>query len=81
MRLQCLMTGHKLRHRFQLWLMRMVVGLPPLDVVRTALYRPRFFGRPFVSLMQGTMRGKSFWTVAEREMIASFISSRNHCVF
>jgi hypothetical protein len=81
MRLQCLTNGHKLRHKLQLWLMRMVVGLPPLDVVRTALYRPRFFGKPFLAVMQSTMRGKSFWTVAEREMIASFVSSRNHCVF
>ena len=81
MRLQRLMNGHKLRHKLQLWLMRIVVGLPPLDVVRTSLYRPRFFGKPFLAVMQSTMRGKSFWTVAERELIASFISSRNHCVF
>lgn len=81
MRLDCLSTGHKLRHKLELWLMRLIVGLPPLDVVRTSLYRPRFFGKPFLSVVQSTMRGKSFWTVAERELIASFVSSRNHCVF
>ena len=81
MRLRCLENGHRWRERVQLRLMGLLVGLPPLDVVKTALYRPGFFGRPFHQVMHGVLRGRSPWTVAERELMASFVASRDHCVF
>jgi hypothetical protein len=51
------------------------------DVVRTLLYRPEFFGRPFRELIQQRLRGPSAWTVGERELFAAFVSDLNKCKF
>jgi hypothetical protein len=73
-------TGHRLRDKAMLRLMRVVMGHAP-GVVRTLLYRKEFFGRPFSQLTQQVMRGASPWTVGEREMFAAFVSRLNQCVF
>ena len=81
MRLQSLESGHGPFSRIELGMMKML-GLPPLDIVRTALYRPHFFGKPFLAVVNGVLRGEtSSWTIAERELLATFVSSRNQCVF
>lgn len=80
MRLECVENGHAPLRRLELKLIGML-GLPPLDVVRTALYRPEFFGKPFLGLVQSVLRGDSSWTVGERELLAAFVSSRAGCVF
>jgi hypothetical protein len=51
------------------------------DILRTLLFRPRFFGRPYSAWCHATLRGPSKWSVWERELFASFTSSLNHCVF
>ena len=51
------------------------------DIVRTLLYRPKLFGGPFNDWIQRGLRGPSGWTVWERELMASFTSSLNQCVF
>lgn len=53
----------------------------PDDIARIALYRPGIFGRPFIRLMREVMRGRSDWTVGERELFAAFVSRRNSCTF
>jgi len=54
----------------------------PIDpVAQLALYRPGFFGDPFLALAGGVMRGPSFWTPAEREYLAVFSSQLNQCPF
>ena len=80
MRLRKVHTGHCLRDKAMLRLMRVVVGHAP-GVVRTLLYRKEFFGRPFSQLTQQVMRGDSPWSVGEREMFAAFVSRLNQCVF
>lgn len=81
MRLQSLETGQGTFHKMEMGMMRML-GLPPLDIVRTALYRPNYFGKPFLAVVNGVLRGEtSSWTIAERELLATFVSSRNQCVF
>lgn len=80
MRLRKVHTGHRLRDKAMLRLMRVVVGHAP-GVVRTLLYRKEFFGRPFSQLTQQVMRGDSPWSVGEREMFAPFVSRLNQCVF
>jgi hypothetical protein len=79
-RLHKVHTGHRLRDRAMLRLMRVVMGHAP-GVVRTLLYRKEFFGRPFSRLTQQVMRGESPWSVGEREMFAAFVSRLNQCVF
>lgn len=51
------------------------------DILRTLMYRPRFFGRPYSDWCHATLRGRSKWSVWERELFASFTSRLNQCVF
>jgi hypothetical protein len=79
-RLKTVHTGHRLRDRMLLGVMRMFMGHAP-GVVRTLLYRKEFFGRSFSALTHQVMRGPSPWSVGEREMFAAFVSRLNQCVF
>ena len=80
MRLSKVHTGHRLRDKALLGVIRLVQGHAP-GVVRTLLYRKEFFGRPWSDLTQQVMRGPSPWTVGEREIFAAFVSRLNQCVF
>lgn len=81
MRLGVLETGHRTAGRL---FIRVVQGLSrkPIDpVVKLALYRPEFFGRPFLAVVAEVMRGPSYWSPAEREHFAAFTSRLNECPF
>jgi hypothetical protein len=80
MRLKKVHRGHDLPDKAMLGVMRIVMGHAP-GVVRTLLYRKKYFGRPFSELTQQVMRGPSPWTVGERETFAAFVSRLNKCVF
>lgn len=56
-------------------------GQEPLGVVKTLLYRPERFGRPFSEELDRVMRGPSDWSAGERELFAGFTSSLNQCLF
>jgi uncharacterized peroxidase-related enzyme len=79
MRLDVLDHGHGARNRLALRLMGVLAGTEPDAVVKTALYRPRFFGRPWILLIRSIMRGRSPWTPGERELFGAFISRLNTC--
>jgi hypothetical protein len=57
------------------------LSLTPFDVVKTFMYRPHFFGRPFCDFAQAVMRGPSEWSVGERELFGAFTSQLNRCRF
>ncbi|MDQ6635724.1 MAG: hypothetical protein M3Z10_13320 [Gemmatimonadota bacterium] len=80
MRLQKVHTGHRLRDKAMLGMMRLVMGHAP-GVVRTLMYRKEFFGTPWTALTQQVMRGPSPWSVGERETFAAYVSRLNQCVF
>jgi len=80
MRIAKVHSGHRLRDRLMLGVMRLVMGHAP-GVVRTLMYRKEFFGRPWTDLTQQVMRGPSAWSVGERETFAAFVSRLNQCVF
>lgn len=80
MRLRKVHSGHPLRDRLMLGMMRVMMGHAP-GVVRTLLYRKGFFGRKFSELTHQVMRGPSEWSVGERELFAAFVSRLNQCVF
>ena len=80
MRLKKVHTGHRFREKAILGVMRLMAGHAP-GVVRTLMYRPEFFGRPWTVLTQEVMRGPSQWSVGERETFAAFVSRLNQCVF
>jgi hypothetical protein len=56
-------------------------GEPTVDVVKTLLYRPELFGRPYSAAVDEAMRGESDWSPGERELFAAFVSSVNQCPF
>jgi hypothetical protein len=56
-------------------------GGEPLGVVKTLLYRPELFGRPFSDALETAMRGPSQWSAGERELFAGFTSLLNQCPF
>jgi hypothetical protein len=80
MRLAKVHTGHRLRDRVMLGMMRLIMGHAP-GVVRTLMYRKEFFGKPWTDLTQQVMRGPSQWSVGEREIFAAYVSRLNQCVF
>lgn len=80
MRLSILNNGHRPLEKLLLGGIRLM-GLPALDVVKTFMYRPEFFGRPFCDLGQSILRGSSEWSVGERELFGAFTSKLNQCRF
>ena len=81
MRLAILETGHRLRARLFMRLVRRLSGQRLDPVAQTALYRPRFFGGPMFAFGSDVLRGPSYWTAAEREFLAVFTSRLNECPF
>lgn len=81
MRLTILDRGHRTRARIFLALTRRATRHPVDPVIQLALYRPGFFGDPFVALAREVLRGPSYWTPAEREYLAVFSSQLNQCPF
>lgn len=80
MRLAKLENGHRLSEKLILYLIR-VLSLTPFDVVKTFMYRPDYFGRPFCGLAQLVMRGPLEWSVGERELFGAFTFLLTRCRF
>jgi len=81
MRLEILDRGHKLRTKVLFAFIKTMSRMPVQDVVKTLMYRPDFFGKPMGAVFQEAMRGPSEWAIAEREMMAGYISKVNECEF
>jgi hypothetical protein len=81
LRLQKLRNGHTWLRKLQFLVMPWMMGFPASGVIKTLTYRPTFFGNPFSDVVQSALRGPSFWTVAERELFAGWVSARNQCMF
>ena len=81
MRLGILETGHRPAEAAVLEEIRARSGAEPLGVVKTLLYRPELFGRPFSDALDEVMRGPSDWSAGERELFAAFTSLLNQCPF
>lgn len=81
MRLPRVEHRHRLKEKFILGMIRVMQGRRAPDILRTLFYRPEFLGRPISAWTQAVMRGRSEWSVAERELFAAFTSQLNQCVF
>lgn len=79
MRLSNVDSGHRLPQKLLLKLSGVLSE--PLDVTKTFMYRPEFFGKPFCDLGHVILRGPSDWSVGERELFGAFTAKLNHCVF
>jgi hypothetical protein len=81
MRLDVLDHGHPLRVKALFALIRLMSGHRAPDVVKTLKYRSEFFGAGMSELFQEVMRGHSQWSVADRELMATYVSKVNACDF
>jgi hypothetical protein len=80
-RLSVVDSGHAPAEAAVLDMIRERSGHEPLGVVKTLLYRPELFGRPFSDALEHVMRGPSEWSPGERELFAAFTSLLNQCPF
>ncbi|HXR11334.1 MAG TPA: hypothetical protein VN770_03495 [Gaiellaceae bacterium] len=81
MRLAVLDNGHAPAEAAALREIAERSGREPLGVVKTLMYRPELFGRPFSEELDRVMRGPSEWSTGERELFAGFTSLLNQCPF
>jgi hypothetical protein len=81
MRLDILDRGHTLGTKAIFVMIRAMSRVPVPDVIKTLMYRPDFFGKPMGVVFQEAMRGPSEWSIAEREMMAAYVSKMNECEF
>jgi hypothetical protein len=81
MRLKNVERGESLPHRLLFFVVRVLSGHRMPDVVRTVMYRGRWFGKPMSRLTHDLMRGPSEWPTGERELFAAFVSRINQCPF
>src|SRR4029077_1887349 len=79
MRLAILDHGHGIRAKAMFALIRVFSGHPVVDAVKLAFYRPGFYRGG--GLTQEAMRGPSEWSVADRELMAAFVSKVNETEF
>ncbi|QLL08465.1 carboxymuconolactone decarboxylase family protein [Mycobacterium vicinigordonae] len=79
MRLEVLDRGHPLPTKALFGVIRLVTRQPVVDAVKLALYRRQFYGAG--PLTHEAMRGRSEWSVGDRELMAAYISQANDCAF
>jgi uncharacterized peroxidase-related enzyme len=70
-------VGAKLLFR----LIRLVSGHPVPDAAKITFYRPDFYGTHAKKFTQEAMRGRSTWSVGDRELMAAYVSKVNDCPF
>ncbi|HUC21814.1 MAG TPA: carboxymuconolactone decarboxylase family protein [Streptosporangiaceae bacterium] len=51
------------------------------DAAKLVFYRPGFYGKPAKKFTQEAMRGPSAWSVADRELMAAYVSKVNETAF
>ncbi|WP_024802690.1 carboxymuconolactone decarboxylase family protein [Nocardia sp. BMG51109] len=81
MRLDILNHGYPRRTKMLFTLIRMFSGQPVPDAAKLVFYRPDFYGDRSKEFTHEAMRGPSDWSVADRELMAAFVSKANECAF
>lgn len=81
MRLDILNNGYGIGPRVLFKIVRLFSGHPLPDAAKLTFYRPDFYGNAMKTFTQMAMRGPSAWSVADRELMAAYISKVNECPF
>jgi uncharacterized peroxidase-related enzyme len=81
MRLDILNEGYGFGTKLLFSVIRLFSRQPVPDAARLTFYRPDFYGSYTKSLTHEAMRGPSAWPVAERELMAAYVSKVNDCPF
>jgi len=62
-------------------LIRVFSGWPVPDAAKIVFYRPGFYGSRAKAFTHAAMRGRSAWSVADRELMAAYVSTVNESAF
>jgi len=81
MRLDVLNRGYSPGTKLLFTVIRMFSGHPLPDAAKVVFYRPDFYGAQAKKFTHEAMRGPSAWSVADRELMAAFVSKVNECAF
>lgn len=81
MRLDILNNGYGIGPRVVFAIIRLFSRHPVPDAAKLSFYRPDFYGKAMKALTHMAMRGPSVWSVADRELMAAYISTINECPF
>jgi uncharacterized peroxidase-related enzyme len=81
MRLDILNRGYSPGTKLLFAIIRLVSGQPLPDAARLVFYRPGFYGTRAKEFTHEAMRGSSAWPVADRELMAAFVSQVNESAF
>ncbi len=81
MRPAVLETGYGIGSKLLFGVIRLMSGRPLPDAARITFYRPDFYGAHMKQLTHEAMRGRSRWSVGDRELMAAYVSKLNECPF
>ena len=81
MRLGILNEGYSFGTKLLFGLIQLFSRQRLADAARLMFYRPDFYGAHAKALTHEAMRGLSAWSVAERELMAAYVSTMNTCPF
>ena len=81
MRLDILNRGYRPGTKLLFALIRLFSGHAMPDAAKLTFYRPDFYGGPAKEFTHEAMRGPSAWSVADRELMAAFVSKVNESAF
>jgi AhpD family alkylhydroperoxidase len=81
MRLEILNSGYRPTTRALFAFIRLFSGHPVPDAARLVFYRPDFYGNRAKAFTHEAMRGPSDWSVADRELMAAYVSKVNGSAF
>jgi uncharacterized peroxidase-related enzyme len=75
MRLEVLNHGYRPGTKLLFAVIRLVTRQPVPDAARLVFYRPDFYGARAKEFTHEAMRGPSAWSVADRELMAAYVST------
>ena len=81
MRLDVLNRGYRPGTKVLFAVIRLSSGHPVPDAARLVFYRPDFYGTLAKQFTHEAMRGPSAWSVADRELMAAYVSQVNDSAF
>ncbi len=81
MRIPAVERGDGFIKRTLIRFISMVSGMRLPDAARIVMYHKNFYGDPMTAWTHAAMRGKSGWTVGERELMAALTAKWNACPF
>jgi uncharacterized peroxidase-related enzyme len=81
MRLDILNRGYSPGTKLLFAIIRLMTGRPLPDAAKLVFYRPGFYGARSKEFTHEAMRGPSAWSVADRELMAAYVSQVNRSAF